>query len=126
MDIAIYEQDYLTRSLLREWLSGAGYRVCTGAAGARDAGAGGAGAGGAAGLVIVDVCMPKQLDAGWVRAIRARHPDAPIIAISGRFRAGLCADGAAAEALGVEQVIAKPLTRSDLLGAVRGMIGDPS
>ena len=118
MDIVIYEEDQLTRNLLREWLAEAGYGVRRGAwdeAQCR----------GRADLVIASVYMPKQFGNGWLRDIQAAHPGVPLIAISGQFRSGLCADGAAAQALGVHQVIAKPLIRADLLAAVRAMIGNP-
>jgi hypothetical protein len=49
-----------------------------------------------------------------------------LIAISGQFRSGLSDAGATARTLGVQQVIAKPLLRRDLLKAVRGMIGTPA
>jgi DNA-binding NarL/FixJ family response regulator len=75
--------------------------------------------------VIASVYMPKQTGSRWVRDIQAAHPGTPLIAISGQFRSGLCADGATAQALGVQQVIAKPLARGDLIAAVRGMIGTP-
>ncbi len=106
------------RALLEEWLSEAGYGVC--AAAPRDAKCTGP-----ADLVIVSIYMPKQTGAPLVRRIQAAHPGAPMIALSGQFRSGLSAAGATADALGVQQVIAKPLTREDLLGAVRGMIGSP-
>ena len=49
----IYEEDYLTRTLLREWLSEAGYRVRGGTPSdpTRDRGAD---------LVIASVYMPKD------------------------------------------------------------------
>jgi hypothetical protein len=50
----------------------------------------------------------------------------PLIAISGEFRSGLCATGTTAQMPGVEQVLAKPLTRGELLDAVRAIIGAPS
>ena len=106
------------RALLEEWLSEAGYRVR--AAAPREAQQG------SADLVIVSVYMPKRVGAQVVREMQAAHPGAPLIAISGQFRSGLSADGAAARTLGVQQVIAKPLTRSDLLDAVRAMIGAPN
>jgi hypothetical protein len=77
------------------------------------------------GLVIVSIYMPKQSGA-QVREIQAAHPGTPLIAISAQFRSGLSAVGATAHTLGVERVIAKPLSRGDLLEAVRGMIGAPS
>ncbi len=118
MDIVIYEEDYLTRALLQEWLSQAGYRVRFGRA--RDANLDRP-----ADLVIVNVYMPKHAGALWVRDIQAEHPDTPIIAISSQFRSGLCSAGSAAQTLGVRQVIAKPLIRADLLDAVRGILGAP-
>jgi hypothetical protein len=68
--------------------------------------------------------MPKQAGARWALDIQTAHPDTPIIAISGQFRSGLSAAGATAQTLGVRQVIAKPLTRCDLLKAVRDIIGE--
>ena len=114
--IVIYEEDYLTRTLLREWLSEAGYRVRGGTPSdpTRDRGAD---------LVIASVYMPKDTGVQAIRDIQAAHPGTPLIAISGQFRSGLCAGGATAQSLGVQQVIAKPLIHHDLLGAVRGIIG---
>lgn len=120
--IVIYEENDLMRALLEEWLSDEGYRVR--AAAPREMQQGEMQQG-PADLVIVSVYMPKHLGAQAVREIRAVHPGTPVIAISGQFRSGLSAAGAAAHALGVQQVIAKPLTRSDLLDAVRATIGAP-
>jgi DNA-binding response OmpR family regulator len=115
MDIVIYEEDDLTRALLRQWLTEAGYRVHIGTAcGGVDC---------AADLVIVNVSMPKHAGAQCVRGIQAAHPNTPLIAISAQFRSGLSAAGATAQTLGVQQVIAKPLVRAHLLEAVRAMTG---
>jgi DNA-binding response OmpR family regulator len=116
--IVIYEEDDLTRALLQEWLSEAGYGVHWGTPGDanRDW---------TPDLVIVSVYMPKHAGAQWVRDIQAAHPDTPLIAISGQFRAGLSAGGATAQSLGVRRVIAKPLTHRDLLEAVWSIIGAP-
>jgi DNA-binding response OmpR family regulator len=116
--IAIYEEDYLMRALLKEWLSEAGYR-------ARATGWRGGQRGGTADLVIFSVYMPKQAGVELVHEIQATHPDTPLIAISGQFRSGLSAVGATARELGVQQLIAKPLSRRALLEAVRAMIGAP-
>ena len=117
-DIVIYEENDLMRALLREWLSEAGYRVrAESLAEPRSAGR--------ADLVIVSVYMPKQAGAQLVRQTQAAHPGIPLIAISGQFRCGLPANGATAQTLGVQQVLAKPLTRAALLEAVRAIIGAP-
>jgi DNA-binding NtrC family response regulator len=116
--IVIYEEDYLTRTLVREWLSEAGYRVRVGTPTdpTRDR---------SANLVIASVYMPKDAGVQSIRDIQAAHPATPLIAISGQFRFGLPAGGATAQSLGVQQVIAKPLFKRDLLDAVRGIIGMP-
>ena len=118
-NIVIYEDNDLMRALLREWLCEAGYRVRAGSlCGLRSAGP--------ADLVIVSVYMPKHAGAQLVRETQAAHPGTPLIAISGQFRSGLAANGATAQSLGVQRVIAKPLTRTALLEAVRAIIGAPN
>ena len=117
--IVIYEEDDLMRALLKEWLSEAGYRVRAGSlCGLQN--------GGPADLVIVSVYMPKHAGAQLVRETQAAHPGTPLIAVSGQFRSGLSANGATAQTLGVQQVIAKPLTRAALLESVRAIIGAPN
>jgi len=105
------------RALLKEWLSGAGYRV-------REAAPGGVQCGVAEDLVIASVYMPKHAGA-QLREVQAAHPGTPLIAISGQFRSGLSAGGTTAQMLGVQLVLAKPLNRGDLLEAVRAIIGAP-
>jgi DNA-binding NtrC family response regulator len=118
MDILIYEEDHLTRTLLEQWLGEAGYRVHMGKP--RDSGCQER-----PDLVIVNVSKPKHTGPQCIQDIQAVHPDTPLIAISAQFRSGLSASGATARILGVRQVIAKPLVRTDLLEAVRGIIGEP-
>jgi CheY-like chemotaxis protein len=116
--IAVYEDDDLMRALLVEWLGTAGYSVSARSpcdALMNDA----------ADLVIVSIYMPKQGGQQLVNAVQAAHPNTPLVAISGQFRSGLAVNGAAAQALGVQQVIAKPLSRRDLLAAVCDTIGSP-
>jgi two-component system, OmpR family, response regulator len=120
--IVIYEENDLMRSLLEEWLSEAGYIVN---AAASHEPSGGPAVGRPADLIIVSVYMPKRAGAQLVRKIQTIHPGTPVIAISGQFFAGLTANGAIAQSLGVQQAIAKPLNRLDLLTAVRALIGAP-
>jgi CheY-like chemotaxis protein len=114
--IVIYEADDLMRSLLKEWLTGAGYRIAVATP---------SGPPPSADLVIANVCMPKQAGSRVAAEIRAAHPGTPIIAISAQFRADLSSAGTTAQSLGVAQVIAKPLSRDTLLAAVRAII-DPA
>jgi CheY-like chemotaxis protein len=117
--IVIYEENDLMRALLKEWLSEAGYRV-------REALPRGAQRAGTEDLVIASVYMPKCAGARLMREIQVAHPGTPVIAISGQFRSGLPAAGTTAQTLGVQRVLAKPLSRNDLLEAVRAIIGSPS
>ena len=117
-NIVIYEDDGPMRALLQEWLGQEGYRVH---AAADPSGL----VAERADLVIVSVYMPKCSGLQRVRDVQAIHPQAPLIAISSQFRSGLSTAGATAQLLGVDQVIAKPLAREDLLDAVRDIIGPP-
>ena|SRR2546427_6543597 len=114
--VVIIEEDKLMRELLVEWLSAEGYSV-------HGAAPGDAQLPNNADLVILDVYMPRHEGTNRLRAVKAAYPETPLIAISGQFRSGLVGSCTAAAALGVRQVIAKPLTRCDLLAAVHGVIG---
>ena len=118
LGIVIIEDDALMRGLLAEWLAAEGYRVD--AAPRRDW-CGDT----AVDLVIVDLFMPRHLGGDRLRAARVAHPAVPIIAISGHFRPGVRSTGPAAEALGVERVIAKPFGREAFLEVVRSVVGAP-
>jgi DNA-binding response OmpR family regulator len=114
-DIVIYEQDSMTRALLEEWLRHAGYRVRIGNQ-CNPAGDG------RCDLVILSVYLPKRAGAQCAREIQSAHAATPVIAISGHFRPGLPAAGSTAQLLGVQQVVAKPLVREELLESVRGIL----
>jgi DNA-binding response OmpR family regulator len=73
-------------------------------------------------LAVVDVYGPRR-ETLRLRAVQAAFPRMPVIAISARFRPGLCSAGATATELGVRQVIAKPFARGQLLAAVRELAG---
>ncbi len=117
--VVIIEEDKLMRGLMMEWLSAEGYSVRTAAACDTQAP-------NKADLVIVDVYMPRQEGKKRISAVRSAHPETPLIAISGQFRPGLAGSCSAADALGVQQVIAKPFSRRDLLLAVQNVIGPAS
>jgi len=117
--IAIYEEDQLMRALLQEWLCSAGYHVQLAAPPGTELR-------GKVDLAIVSIYMPKHAGAHLLQEIQAAHPGTPLVALSGQFRGGLSSAGATAQCLGVAQVIAKPLSRDTLLGAVHAMIGPPN
>ena len=114
--IVIIEDDPLMRSLLAEWLTAEGYGV-------ESVAGDNAQPSPSVDLVIVDVYMPRWLGVERLRSARRAYPGVPIIASSGQFRAGLDCAGPAAQALGVERVMAKPFSREALLDAVRSVIG---
>jgi DNA-binding response OmpR family regulator len=114
--IVIIEEDDLMRGLLKEWLTAAGYGV-------RERRLHEPPAGERADLVIVDLYMPRQAGAEFVRAVQQAHPGTPVIAISAQFRPRLDSSWCAARSLGVRHLMAKPFTREDLLGAVHAVIG---
>ena len=116
--IVIIEDDPLMRSLLAEWLTAEGYGV-------ESIAGDNAQPSPSVDLVIVDVYMPRWLGVERLRSARRAYPGVPIIASSGQFRAGLDCAGPAAQALGVERVMAKPFSREALLDAVRSVIGLP-
>jgi len=74
-------------------------------------------------LVIADVANPRRA-ATLIASLRTYQ--APILIVSARFRRGLGASAVAARQLGVEGVLPKPFTRSELLVAVSDVIGYPS
>lgn len=113
--IAVYERDDLMYGLLREWLSGAGHAVrdSTSAQGAIPR----------ADLVIMSISMPKGETQVLIRGMQRIHPGAPIIALSSQARLGLSSNGVPARELGVERVMAKPLTRKELIAAVDEILG---
>jgi DNA-binding response OmpR family regulator len=113
--VVIYEEDQLMRALLQEWLCSAGYHVPETPRGKEPPGE--------ADLLIVSICSPKHAGASLLQEIQACHPGTPLIALSGQFRGGLSSAGATAQSLGVAQIIAKPLMRDTLLGAVHATIG---
>jgi CheY-like chemotaxis protein len=76
-------------------------------------------------LAIVSVEMPKSESGVLIRNLQRECPGTPIIALSSRARSGLCSNGTAARALGVERLLAKPLRRHELLVAVDEAIGPP-
>jgi DNA-binding response OmpR family regulator len=113
--ILVVETDDLIRGLLARWLGEAGYTVHASAAGDPVPARG-------VRLVIADVASPRR--AGPLVA-SLRSYQAPILIVSARFRRGLGASSAAARQLGVEGVLPKPFTTSELLAAVREIIEDP-
>jgi CheY-like chemotaxis protein len=123
LTILILEEDDLIRGLLNEWLLGAGYPVQLGdprrAPSMRPAHD-------KVGLIIANICMPKDQGAEGISQLKLAYPGVSIIAISARFCSSLGGSAEGARQLGVRKVLSKPFTREELLDAVRSVMGAPA
>jgi DNA-binding response OmpR family regulator len=114
--IVIVEPDDLICELLERWLGEAGYEVVVSAK-EDEPGTD------RAALVIADVSRPDSA-AATIAALQAAYA-APILALSTRFRRGLGGSIDAAHELGVRNVLPKPFSREELLGAIDEAIRGP-
>ena len=76
-------------------------------------------------LVITDIRMPGVNGGAIISELKRRHPQVPVIAISGLFTSGRGLDAEAAIALGAARALAKPFRRAELLRAVAELLGRP-
>lgn len=113
--VLLVDADPALQGLLEEWLAAHG---CTVEA------AQSAGHGGRDGfdLIVVDIPSPRQGGTEGLKAVAEAHPQTPILALSSSFFPGVDATGAVARALGVQGVLAKPVTRGGLLDAIRRLL----
>ena len=122
-DILIIEDDPILCDALAEWLQGAGYSVRQ----TKDGRAGLAAINRALpALVVTDIHMPGTSGTAVIAEVKEKHPEIPVIAISGLFNArhGVSVD--AALALGAARALSKPFKRADLLRAVAELLGSPA
>ena len=75
-------------------------------------------------LVITDLIMPEKEGLETIMDFRKEWPGAPIIAISGGGRTVQGDYLLHAKHLGAARVFRKPIERSELLGAVRDLLGE--
>lgn len=113
--VLLVDADPAVQGLLEEWLAAHGCAVEAGRSGA-DGGRDGFD------LIVVDLPSPRQGCTEGIKAIAEAHPRTPILALSSSFFPGVDTTGAVARALGVAGVLAKPVTRSGLLDAVRRLL----
>jgi CheY-like chemotaxis protein len=74
-------------------------------------------------LILTDMVMPGMDGREFVRRIRARRPELPVLCMSGHMEWGASTGPAAAEPWGPERLLAKPFAFSDLLRRVRDALG---
>jgi CheY-like chemotaxis protein len=115
--VVVIEEDVAMRMLICEWLEGARYTV--GPAGGSTVSEGCSGVD----LVVVDIPNLRFHGANTVRDVREKYPHAAIIGMSTQLGRSLPGHSVEAVALRVGRLIAKPLTRDELLAAVVDSIG---
>ena len=104
--ILVVDADPALFGLLEEWLAEEGFRLVD-----EDPD-----------LVVVDLPRRKHEGVNRVNELVARQPGRPLVALSSNFFAGVETNGGVARALGVKAVLAKPLTREALIGALRKLL----
>ena len=119
-DILVVDDDALTRSLIRDWLTDAGYKV-------REAEDGEAALAlvraEPARLVITDMQMPRLNGAETLSILRRERPSLPVIAMSALFDSGCGVGPETVLMLGARRVLTKPFAYQELLTAVREVLG---
>jgi two-component system, chemotaxis family, chemotaxis protein CheY len=73
-------------------------------------------------VVLTDLYMPGMDGVALIRALMQKHPHRPrIIVMSGAEHLGRNATMQAATVAGADVILSKPITREQLLRAIRGM-----
>lgn len=106
--VLVVDADRDTQELVEQWLAA---ECCSVAV------EGSAGATGGFDVAIVDVPYPRQ-SVERLRALRAAHPDTPLLVMSATLFSSAECSGPCAKALGVAGVLPKPTTREALVAAV--------
>lgn len=112
--VVVIEEDIGMRALIGEWLTDAGHCV--------EPPAGAAVPQPGVALVVVDVANPRTAQAR-LHGVRTAYPSAVLVGLSAQLGQSLPNGSTSARALGLRQLLAKPCTRSELLGAVDAAIG---
>lgn len=75
-----------------------------------------------AALVLIDLPFPRRGGAERLRALAQAWPGVPVIMLSATLLPGVSPRGELARQFGVAAVLPAPVSRADLLGAVRGLL----
>ena len=101
--------------LTREWLAACGFCVM-------EESVGGSASPQCYDLAVVDVPFPRQGGLDFLRRVAGSNPGTPIVALSSNFFPGIESSGELARTLGVERVLAMPVTQDALVMAVRQVL----
>lgn len=75
-------------------------------------------------IVITDLIMPQKEGIETIRVLRKRHPDAKIVALSGRGGITLNANLERARQVGANATLLKPCNSDEIREAVRALISE--
>ncbi|MGK0200875.1 MAG: DNA-binding response OmpR family regulator, partial [Yoonia sp.] len=117
--VLVIDDEPQIRSLLKRFLTQAGYEVDEAADGLEGVQAMNDNP---ADLIITDILMPKQEGLETIRLIREKHADAKIIAMSGGSQLTAMDFLPIAEKFGAARVFHKPLDFTALVDAVKELI----
>ena len=118
-DVLVVDDEEVVCSAVQRILNAEGFRVATAADGDT---ALSHPAAETARLVLLDVMLPDQSGLDVLRVLRARRPELPFVLMTGYT---LSPQLAAARALGVALVLAKPFDDNELLAAVGDALTAP-
>jgi uncharacterized protein (TIGR03437 family) len=113
--VLVMDDDTAMRNRLARILEGAGYEILT----VRQVREGGAQAKAQPDLVILDLALPEEDSLEVIRTIRKAHPPLKIIAMSGAFGPDALR---AADLVGAQAVLTKPLNTETVLSRVRTVL----
>lgn len=111
--VLVLDSDALTQSMIAEWLDADGWQVLEPMPDGADR------AERDLSLVVLDLPFPRAGSMQALQAIRQDYPDVPLIVMSPTVFSNVGCSGACAEALGVDGILPKPVSRDVLLQAAR-------
>lgn len=110
--VDIYERDPAARELMHQWLSDAGYRV-------RELSGSHAQSSSPVDLVILATQLPTLQTLGVIRTMRLFYPTTAFLVLPRQDTPEASAADTRAQSMGSTRVLCRPLTRQQLLEAVR-------
>jgi DNA-binding response OmpR family regulator len=117
--VDIYERDSATRDLMQQWLSDAGYRV-------RENGGSRAQPNSPVDLVILATQLPTLQTLEVIRTMRLIYPTTAFLVLPRQDTPQAAVAATSTQSMGATRVLCRPLTRKQLLEAVRAVTSDQS
>jgi len=117
MRVVVVEQDVAMRTLIAEWLRADGneVRMLGSADGARETDA-------QIDLAVIDLVDLRGSGANRVAEVRSRFPNAAVVGLSTELGRSLGPASPVTRSLGLHDLLAKPLSRGELLRAAASVV----